>query len=104
MTYEFATEMNEMLRQMARAVQHATKLTHDCVGGGAERFRDACVCASVVRSSYSAAVEIREGYGGLEPGARYLALQELCDTITECIVAIESMLPQNRAATDAGVN
>ena len=44
------------------------------------------------------------GYGGLEPGARYLALQELCDTITECIVAIESMLPQNRAATDAGVN
>ncbi len=100
----FATEMDTMLRAMKRGAEYATKLANDCLGGGVERFRTARLFASAARASYSAAVDIREGYGGLEPGDRYLAIQRLCDTVGGCIDGLQALQTEKQHATDAGVN
>ena len=104
MTNEFSQEMDTMLRAMKRGAEYATSLAKECVGGGVERFRTARLFASAARASYSAAVDIREGYGALEPGERYLALQSLCDTVGGCIDGLQALRTENQHPTDAGIN
>ncbi len=98
------TTNDEMVDAMKLAAVHARTLAKRCIGGGPERFHDALICANVAKATYEAAVDIHDGYGGLKPGARYKALQSCCETITGCIEAIESMMTENRHATDAGDN
>lgn len=98
------TPNDEMVDAMKFAAEHARALANKCLGGGPERFRDARISANVAKATYEAAVDIRDGYGGLKPEARYKALQWCCETITGCIESIESMMAENRHATDAGDN
>ena len=104
MTNEFAMEMDTMLRAMELGAAYATSLAKECVGGGVERFRTARLFASAARASYSAAVDIREGYGALHPGERYLALQSLAATVGGCIDGLNALRTEHQHATDAGVN
>lgn len=103
-TNDFATEMDTMLRAMKRGAEYATSLAKECVGGGVERFRTARLFASAARASYIAAVDIRDGYCGLEPGDRYLKIQSLCDTVGGCIEGLQALRTEHQHATDAGVN